>query len=289
MTMHPRFLVVDGNLRANRDIHAQLYGASPGESYSSVVSALAPGAVLDIALPTDEGANLPGRDGLESYDAVFLTGSALNIYKVTPEVSRQIELMRAVYASGTPCFGSCWGIQMGAVAAGGTVHLNPKGREVGIARRIAKTAAGMAHPMLEGRPVMFDAPCTHEDEVCALPGDVTLLASNAMSDVQAVEIRSQGGTFWGVQYHPEFSLKELNSILRRRRELLVQDGFYADLAAANLHMDELDALHEDRSRHDLAWKLGLDREVLDDERRVTEIRNFLTHLMQPTRSQRGRA
>ena len=34
-------------------------------------------------------------------------------------VTRQIELMRAVYAAGVPCFGSCWGIQVGAAAAGG--------------------------------------------------------------------------------------------------------------------------------------------------------------------------
>ena len=31
----------------------------------------------------------------------------------------EIELMRAVYASGTPAFGSCWGVQVGAVAARG--------------------------------------------------------------------------------------------------------------------------------------------------------------------------
>ena len=293
MVSPARFLVVDGNVRASRQLHADTYGLSPGDSYASIVSGVMAGldgkAVIDIALPADEGSNLPGGQGLQSYDAVFLTGSALNAYKPVPEVTRQVELMRSVYESGTPCFGSCWGIQMGTVAAGGTVHLNPKGREVGFARRITLNAAGRAHPLLAGRPHAFDAPCVHEDEVIALPGDVQTLASNAMSDVQAVEIRHGGGLFWGVQYHPEFSLLELATIMRRRRQTLVEEGFYASMESADLHLDDIVALHHDTARKDLAWKLGLDVEVLDETRRLTEIRNFLAYVVNPKRSARLRA
>ena len=288
MVSRPRFLVVEGNKRAARQAHMEAYGATPGDSYSSVVASLAGDVTIDIAMPTDEGTNLPDGQGLQSYDAVFLTGSALNIYKPVPEVTRQIELMRAVYASGTPCFGSCWGIQMGAVAAGGVVHLNPKGREVGFARRITLNEAGLQHPLLAGRPRAFDAPAVHEDEVASLPGEMKPLAYNAMSDVQAVEIRHGGGLFWGVQYHPEFSLRELAKIMRRRRENLVEEGFYSSLESADAHLDDLESLHHDASRKDLAWKLGLDAEVLDESRRLTEIRNFLKHVVNPTRSQRGR-
>jgi GMP synthase (glutamine-hydrolysing) len=284
-----RFLIVDGNVAVLRETHRQNFGLTPGLSYAEALRPLAPEAVVDIALPTDAGANLPDGAGLAGYDAVFLTGSALNLYDMTPEITRQIELMRAVYASGTPCFGSCWGIQIGAAAAGGTVHKNPKGREVGIARRIAKTDAGLAHPLLEGRPAIFDAPCTHEDEVAVLPEGATLLASNAMSQVQAVEIRVNGSVFWGVQYHPEFTLTELVSILRRRRDLLVREGFYPDLAAADAHLDELVALDADKTRRDIAWKLGLDSEVVEDARRVTELRNFIELLVKPMKSTRGRA
>ena len=112
------------------------YGTTMGEAYAAEVAAIAPDSIADICLPADEGANLPDGAGLQSYDGIFLTGSHLHIYEIEPAVTRQIELMRAIYASGTPCFGSCWGIQIGAVAAGGTVTANPKGREVGFARRI---------------------------------------------------------------------------------------------------------------------------------------------------------
>ena len=65
-----------------------------------------------------------------------------------PRYPRQIDLMRAVYASRTPAFGSCWGIQVAAVAADGDVRPNPLGREVGFARRLTPDG---------GRPVASDA------------------------------------------------------------------------------------------------------------------------------------
>ena len=39
---------------------------------------------------------------------------------------------------------------------------------------------------------------------------------------------------------------------------------------------------------DLAWRLGLDPQVTEPERRSVEIRNFIEHLVLPTRSGRGR-
>ena len=110
-----------------------------------------PGLVCDIALPADEGANLPDPAGLAAYDGIVLTGSHLNIYDATPEIRRQVDLMRAVYASRTPAFGSCWGLQVAAVAAGGDVRLNPAGWEVGIARRLDPDRGGEG-PSDAGRP-----------------------------------------------------------------------------------------------------------------------------------------
>lgn len=283
-----RLLFVDGNTRAQRESHAAGYGAQPAEAYAAEIAAIEPGVVTDICLPADEGANLPDGAGLQSYDGIVLTGSALHIYELEPAVTRQIELMRAIYASGTPCFGSCWGIQMGAVAAGGTVTRNPRGREVGFARRITVNEAGRNHPLLAGRPAAFDAPAIHLDTVVLPPGDTTVLASNAYSDVQAAEIRHEGGVFWGVQYHPEFPLRQVASILGRMVPILVEEGFRRDEAAAESWLSELRALDADRSRQDLAWAHGLDAEVLDDTRRVTELRNFLNHRVKPQASARGR-
>jgi GMP synthase (glutamine-hydrolysing) len=284
-----RFLVVEGNTRGARQAHRQAYGLMPSESYAAVLQGIEPDAVCDLAFPADEGANLPDAAGLDSYDGVVLTGSHLNIYDRTPDILRQIDLMRAVYASRTPAFGSCWGLQIAAVAAEGDVRANLLGREVGFARRLVPTEAGRAHPLLAGRPAAYDAPAIHLDTVTALPADCTILAGNAVSQVQAAEIRQHGGVFWGVQYHPEFSLGELAVILQRRTEILVREGFCRTAEDAAAYTADLAALHQEPTRSDLAWRHGLDAEVLDPERRTREIRNFVAHRVKPEKSARGRA
>lgn len=285
-----RLLVVEGNTREARASYAAGFGGlTPAQAYAEQIVAIEPGALTDICLPADDGANLPDGAGLEAYDGVFLTGSALHIYEPSPAVARQIELMRAIYASGTPCFGSCWGIQIGSVAAGGTVTANPKGREVGFARRIAPTEAGRGHKLLESRPASFDAPAIHLDTIALPAHGTTILASNAYSQVQAAEIRHNGGSFWGVQYHPEFPLKQVASILGRMVPLLIDEGFRRDEASAQAWLDDLRTLDAEPQRQDLAWAHGLDREVLDTERRVTELRNFVEHRIKPHASTRNRA
>jgi GMP synthase (glutamine-hydrolysing) len=284
-----RFLVVEGNAREARLAHKASYGLMPSESYAAVLQRLEPASLCDLAFPADEGANLPDAAGLQSYDGVVLTGSALNVYNAIPAVTRQVELMRAVYASGTPAFGSCWGIQIGAVAAGGDVRRNPKGLEVGFARRLVPTDAGRSHPMLAGRPAAYDAPAIHLDTVAVPPQGCTVLAANAVSEIQAAEIESDGGSLWGVQYHPEFGLDELAAILERRAEILVAGGFCDSLKDAASYVADLVALHAEPHRSDLAWRHGLDAEVLDPDRRTREIRNFVEERVKRSKSARGRA
>jgi GMP synthase (glutamine-hydrolysing) len=125
--------------------------------------------------------------------------------------------------------------------------------------------------------------------VTALPGDCTVLATNAVSAVQAAEIRQSGGVFWGVQYHPEFSLGELAVILGRRTEILVKEGFCQTPEDAASYVADLAALHDKPDSFALAWRYGLDAEVLHPERRTREIRNFVEHRVKPEKSTRGRA
>jgi len=287
--MSLRLLVVEGNTREVRERHAGHLGYTPSQGYAAVLQTLAPDIVCDICLPADEGANLPDGAGLESYDGVALTGSSLHLWQLEPAVERQIELARAVYASRTPFFGSCWGLQMATVAAGGGVIRNPSGRELCIARNIAPNADGRQHPLLAGRPAAYEAPCVHLDRVETLPPDVTVLASNANSPVQAAEIRHAGGTFWGVQYHPEFSLTHLARLMSTRLEPLVEEGFFQDEAEGHAVAADWIALDADRGRTDIAWRYGLGAELLDDERRVTELRNWIERYVRPTKSARGRA
>lgn len=287
--MSVRFLVVEGNVREAREGFRSAYGRTPSESYADVLQHLAPDAICDIAFPADAGANLPDGEGLEGYDGIVLTGSGLNVYDGGPEVGRQIELMRAVFKSKTPAFGSCWGIQIGAVAAGGDVQKNVRGREINIARNIAPTEAGLAHPLLQGRARAYDAPCSHIDHVTGLPGEITILASNGVSEVQAAEIRHDGGVFWGVQYHPEFDLRTMAIILERYGDGLVREGFFKDRADCDRYAADMHLLHDDPGRADVAWRMGIGPDILDPVVRRTELTNFIAHQVRPAKSARGRA
>lgn len=271
-----KILIVDGNTAETDREHVKHGGCPTGAHYARVLQSLRPDIDCTILHPArkDEGV-LPTGVGLAAFDGVAWTGSALNVYNDTPEIRAQIELSRAVFQTGVPQFGSCWGLQVAATAAGGTVRINPRGRELGVARGIALTPAGAAHPMFQGKPAPFDAIAVHMDEIDRLPPGATVLAGNAKSQVQAAEIRYQAGTFWGTQYHPEYDLNELATVIRRYDTRLIDAGFFADLPAQTRFVDDLRALHNDPARKDLAWLYGFGEPVLDPALRRLELARWL--------------
>ena len=281
-----RLLVADGDVAEGRRRVAQTAGATFAETYAEVLRSLAPAAHIDIGTPADEGARLPADIG--SYDGVAITGSSLNVYKREPGTLRQIDLVREAFDSGVPIFGSCWGLQLAAVVAGGEVAPNPKGREIGFARNITLTGMGREHAMHAGRPLSYDAPAVHYDEIVRLPDNTVVTAENSMSDVQAAEIQFGNGIFWGVQYHPELSLRDMAATMRRNRAALLAEGFFLSADDLDRHASDLDLLHGDRKRRDIAWRIGLGAEITDDQKRICEIANWIACQVLPRATSRGR-
>src|SRR3954454_24543630 len=284
----PRLLVIEGNTAEARAKQVEAGGAVMSEGYAQLLRRLLPGANVDICYPADPGANLPGGD-LEGYDGAAINGSALNVYDRGAAVDQQIERARAVMARRPPLFGSCWGLQIITVSAGGVVRANPKGREIGIGRRIAVTPAGRDHPLYAGKAQTFDAVTVHLDEIETLAPGTIVLASNAHSNVQAAEIRHDGAVAWGVQYHPEFSLADIAVVIRRSGLRLVREGFFADIAARDAYTADLEMLDHEPGLTPIAWRYGIDRTILDASVRTAEIANWIRHQVLPVRARRGRA
>lgn len=287
-----RLLVAEGNPPAMRERHAATSGQTPSAFYAAVLTELAASQKLDVAIdicfPGDAGANLPSGEDLEAYDGVAITGSGLNLWKAEPESMSQVEFARSVFRAGTPFFGSCWGLQVAAVAAGGEVKLNPQGREIGIARSVRLTEAGLSHPMHEGRREVFDAPAIHSDEVAVMPEGASLTATNDLCAVQAAEIRHDGGVFWGVQFHPEYTFAELGGILTRYTPVMLQEGFFREPDEAKAYIADLVALDADPDAKNLVWRLGVAPSVLDPVVRRTELNNWIRNQILPAKSARGR-
>ncbi len=272
-----RLLVVEGNTPAGRRRIAESAGATPAESYAGVLRAIAPNAIVDICTPADGDGTTP--QPLDSYDGLAITGSSLNIYERDIASLRQIDFVREVFARGIPMFGSCWGLQLATVAAGGEVGLNPAGREVAFARKIALTSAGCDHPMHATREAVFDAPAIHSDIVTRLPQVAIVTARNAMSEIQAAEIRFGRGVFWGVQYHPEYGLHDIAAVIRRYGETLVTEGFFADIAELDRYASDLSTLAANQQRRDIAWRLGFGDDIMKESVRQTELSNWIASLV----------
>jgi GMP synthase (glutamine-hydrolysing) len=285
----PRLLVIEGNNRPTMAEHVAAGGVEASKGYSNLLRELLPGASVDIAYPADTTAALPQGQALEGYDGVAITGSGLHIYNDGAEVTRQIELVRAILATGTPIFGSCWGLQVITVAAGGVVRRNPKGREIGFGRGIRLTDAGRKHPMYVGKMDVFNAPTVHLDEVETLAPGSTVLSTNAMSDVQAIEVKTNSSsTAWAVQYHPEYPLREVATIVRRIGTRLIAEGFFLDVADIKLFAEDLDALDKNPADKRLAWRHGISKNVLDKKLRTGEVANWIEFQVLPMRVKRGR-
>ena len=284
----PHLLVIEGNSPQTTAEHVAAGGVPASKGYSDLLRELLPGAAVDVCYPGDPSASLPAGEALEGYDGITITGSALHVYHDGPQVTRQVELVRSALATGTPLFGSCWGLQVIAAATGGSVRKNPKGREIGFGRGIRLTEAGRKHPMYVGKLDVFNAPTVHLDEVDMLPAGTTVLASNAMSSVQAVEIRTNGSVAWAVQYHPEYPLRELAAIVRRIGTRLIGEGFFADEADMKMFAQDLDLLDRDPECKRLAWRHGVSKNILDKKLRVSEVANWLELQVLPMRVKRGR-
>jgi len=284
----PRLLVIEGNSPQTMAEHVAVGGTPASRGYSDLLREVIPGAVVDVCYPGDPTALLPEGQSLEGYDGIAITGSSLHVYHGGPEVMRQVELVRAALGTGTPVFGSCWGLQVITVAAGGGVRKNPKGREIGFGRGIRLTDVGRRHPMYIGKLDVFNAPTVHLDEVETLPPGTTVLATNAVSDVQSAEFRTNGSVAWGVQYHPEYPLREIAAIVRRIGKRLIEEGFFADEADIKDFAEDLDTLDRDPTCKRLSWRHGISKNILDRKLRISEVANWVEFQVLPTRVKRGR-
>jgi len=282
MGSQPRFIVVDGYSRAGREDLAAGGASTAGDLYAAMLKSCAPGSAVDIVYPADPGSSLPKGAAIAQYDGIAWTGSSLTVYADDPQVTPQIDFAKAAFEAKVPSFGSCWAAQIAVVAAGGQCAANPKGREMGIARKISLTADGRAHPLYTGKKAVFDAFISHDDEVTHLPPGGILLASNRYTNVQSVAVTHRGGVFWGLQYHPEYDLHELARLCYCRKQKLVDKGFFQDLDAAQSFVDQLEALHQDPGRKDIAWLLGIDEDVMNEDIRRAEVRNWINLLVLPS-------
>ena len=281
-----RFLIIDGYPKDRRDELVEAAITPAWKLHVTMLLRHLPNAEYDILFPCDRDAVIPSGDDLERYAGLIWTGSCLSVTDSDdPRIRVQVELARLAFEKGVPGWGSCWGLQVGAVAAGGEVSANPRGKEVGIARKIVQTADALTHPMFTGKPRVFQAFCIHDDMVSRIPEGGVLLASNSFTRVQALAITHKKGVLWGTQYHLEYDLHEIAGMMVLHQEKLVAQDFFGGADDLSRHVDRMEALFKEPHRKDLRWQLAIDDDVLSNDIRQREFINWIHRLVLPRTTQ----
>jgi GMP synthase (glutamine-hydrolysing) len=109
------------------------------------------------------------------------------------------ELIRSAASAAVPTLGICLGHQLCAVALGGEIEVNPRGRQLGLLD-VGWDAAAVDDELMGGLVAPARAMHWNDDVVCRLPDGAVQLATASTGEVQAAR---HAATVWGVQWHPE--------------------------------------------------------------------------------------
>lgn len=276
-----RFLILDGYPKESRDQFDEVGMKLAWVLYRDMLIKYLPDAQYDVWLSSDNPDGAPTDNELKEYAAILWPGCNLTVYHDDIRSKCQLELAKRAYQLGIPGFGSCWGIQVAVYVAGGKVEAHPQGREMGVVRDIMITDEGLSHPMAEGKPRVFSHFVSHDDYITALPDCAVRIAGNAYSPVQAAAVEYLNGTFWAVQYHPEYDLHELARLIVAREPKLVKQGLFRGHDDLEEYVAKLEALAKEPDRKDLQWQLGINDTVLKDEIRQCDFINWLDKVVLP--------
>jgi GMP synthase (glutamine-hydrolysing) len=175
-----------------------------------------------LTVRADVGERLPAPGTVAG---AVITGSAVMVPERLDWSERTAAWLRTAVAADLPLLGVCYGHQLLAHALGGTVDYNPRGREIGTAQ-IECLPAAADDALLGGMPLTFLAHATHLQTVLSPPPGAVVLAR---SDLDACQVARFAPRAWGVQFHPEFGMREMRGYLHARSEAIDYEGL--DVAA----------------------------------------------------------
>lgn len=276
-TMAPhRFCIVNCYPAASRENFDRSDVGHPHDLFRDFLRREAPNATTEIVYIADPDFALPDGTSIADFDGFIWTGSDLTVYHTDdPRVATQISFAGALMHEGAASWGSCWGLQLASLVAGGEVAVNPRGREWGIARDIRLTDAARTSPMHAGKPAVFDAFIMHLDEVTRLPEGTPLLATNSHTHIQAAIIEDGAAAFWSTQYHPEYNLREMARLIAARAKALVREGHFPDDAAVATYAARMRELSVNPDSAELRTELDVGDDIIDPQIRELELRNWL--------------
>ena len=217
-----KILIVEGNLKEENKSFSQVGIQTHTESLKDSLSHFSYKLNLDVINPSsDENLHLYSEK-LSKYDGLIWGGSSLHIYSDTPEIKRQIEFMKECQKKVKNILAICWGMQVAVTAAGGEVK-KAANSHIGIANEITFSKDGLKHPIYKNKANNFNTPAFNFDEVVKLPKNGVCLASNKINKIQSLYFNIGDTKVWGLQYHPEISYEKMISLIKFRKDKLIEN------------------------------------------------------------------
>ena len=214
-------LIVEGNLNEENENFKNSGIQTHAESLKESLSYFTNDLNIDVFNPCSEKSFDKVLLNIKKYDGLIWGGSSLNIYNDCIEIRRQISFMKECFKNIKKILAICWGMQVAVTAAGGEVKKSSKGAHIGIANDIEINENGLNHPLYKLKNKKFNSPAFNFDEVATLPEGAINLASNNINKVQGLHFKSGISDIWGLQYHPEITYHKMISLIKFRKEKLI--------------------------------------------------------------------
>ena len=216
-------LVVEGNLQKENETFKKSGISTHAESLKESLLYYTTGLNIDVFNPCSELSFDKILPNVKKYDGLIWGGSSLNIYNDCIEIRRQISFMKECFNNIKKILAICWGMQVAVTAAGGEVKKSSNGAHIGIANDIEINENGLNHPLYISKNKKFNSPAFNFDEVVTLPEGAINLASNKINKIQSIHFKSGVSDVWGLQYHPEITYHKMISLIKFRKDRLIND------------------------------------------------------------------
>lgn len=152
-----------------------------------------------------------------AFAACIITGSPHSVMERAAWMLQAEAYLRHARECGTALFGICFGHQLMASAFGGTVAINPRGREMGVC--VAEPSECQSASVFPQQAIRVHM--SHRDSVVAVPRGARVLLQTRREPHAAL---AYGDLCCSTQFHPEFTPAILRCYIEHYRAELAAQG-----------------------------------------------------------------